>query len=264
MTELAYADHGSGDPVVFIAGFGVDGRSWQLYQTPAFLEAGYRAITFDNRGVGVTQDAGDFTAQTMVADTAQLISNLNVGPVRIVATSMGAYIAQELMLAHPELVSQAALLATRGRLDTTRQFFHEADGDLIQSMASLPRRYLAKIRLLENFSAKTMNDPELVGNWIDMFTMWPLQVTPGMLCQFDILPHTNRLSAYTGIKHQVLVIGFKEDTIAPPHLGAEVARAIPNGCYVEIADTGHLGFLEQPQLVNTAILAFFAEGPEAA
>jgi pimeloyl-ACP methyl ester carboxylesterase len=47
----------------------------------------------------------------------------------------------------------------------------------------------------------------------------------------------------------------------PPHLGAEVADALPNGRYLEIADTGHLGFLERPQAVNSAILDFFGTGP---
>ena len=35
--------------------------------------------------------------------------------------------------------------------------------------------------------------------------------------------------------------------------------ALPNGRYVEIADAGHLGFLERPNAVNSAILNFFAE-----
>ena len=92
---------------------------------PAFRAAGYRVITFDNRGVGATANADGFTAATMVADTAKLIERLDAAPVRLVAASMGSYIAQELMLAHPGLVSQAALMATRGRHDRTREFFRQ-------------------------------------------------------------------------------------------------------------------------------------------
>jgi pimeloyl-ACP methyl ester carboxylesterase len=44
----------------------------------------------------------------------------------------------------------------------------------------------------------------------------------------------------------------------PPHLGREVADAIPNGQYLQIPDTGHLGFIERPDAVNTAALQFFA------
>ena len=44
----------------------------------------------------------------------------------------------------------------------------------------------------------------------------------------------------------------------PPHLGREVADALPNGRYLEIPDAGHLGFIEKPQVVNAAALKFFA------
>ena len=127
--NLAYDDRGSGDSVLFIAGRGGAGRTWHLQQVPEFQRAGYRAITFDNRGVGETENASDFTTETMVADTAALIEKLDAAPVRIVAVSMGAFIAQELMLARPELVSQAVLMATRGRQDRARDFFRTADRD---------------------------------------------------------------------------------------------------------------------------------------
>ena len=128
--NLAYDDRGSGDSVLFIAGRGGAGRTWHLQQVPEFQRAGYRAITFDNRGVGETENASDFTTETMVADTAALIEKLDAAPVRIVAVSMGAFIAQELMLARPELVSQAVLMATRGRQDRARDFFRTADSGI--------------------------------------------------------------------------------------------------------------------------------------
>jgi pimeloyl-ACP methyl ester carboxylesterase len=56
--------------------------------------------------VGATANAEDFTVATMVADTAELIETLDKCPVRLVAVSMGSYIAQELMLARPELVAR--------------------------------------------------------------------------------------------------------------------------------------------------------------
>ncbi len=125
--NLAYDDRGRGDPVLFIAGRGGAGRTWHLHQVPEFQRAGYRCITFDNRGIGATENADGFTTETMVADTAALIEKLDVAPVRIVAVSMGAFIAQELMVARPELVSAAVLMATRGRHDRTRDFFRDAE-----------------------------------------------------------------------------------------------------------------------------------------
>jgi pimeloyl-ACP methyl ester carboxylesterase len=257
--NLAYDDRGSGDPVLFIAGRGGAGRTWQLYQVPDFLRAGYRAITFDNRGIGATEQAAGFGIEQMVADTAALIEMLDAAPVRIVAVSMGSYIAQELMLARPELVRSAVLMATRGRHDRARDFFRTAEGDLADSGVELPASYDAKLRLLESFSPATLNDDVAVRDWIDMFTMFPTKPTPGIRAQLDVGPQDNRLPAYRSITAPTLVIGFSDDIVLPPHLGREVADALPNGRYLEIPDTGHLGFIEKPQVVNAAALKFFGE-----
>jgi pimeloyl-ACP methyl ester carboxylesterase len=258
VTNLAYDDQGTGEPIVFIAGRGGLGRTWHLYQVPTFLKAGYRVITFDNRGVGATANADGFTTETMVADTAALIESLGVGPARIVAVSMGAFIAQELMVARPDLVSQAVLMATRGRLDRAREFFRTAEDEYAASGVQLPVAYDAKIRLLESFSPKTLSNDDAVAEWIGMFTVWPVQLTPGLVRQGEVSPQGSRLPAYQSITAPVLVIGFGDDVVTPPHLGREVADAIPNGQYVQVSDTGHLGFLERPEVVNATVLKFFA------
>jgi pimeloyl-ACP methyl ester carboxylesterase len=195
----------------------------------------------------------------MVADTAALIEGLNAAPARIVGMSMGAFIAQELMLARPELVSSAVLMGTRGRMDRARQFFRDAEAELSDTGVEMPAAYDAKIRLLENFSRKTLNDDTAVADWIAMFSTWPLKPTPGTRAQLDIAPYTSRLTAYRSITTPVLVIGFSDDVVTPPHMGREVADALPNGRYVEIPDAGHLGFFERPDAVNAAMLKFFAD-----
>jgi pimeloyl-ACP methyl ester carboxylesterase len=256
---LAFDDRGKGDPVLFIAGRGGPGRTWHLHQVPAFLKAGYRTITFDNRGVGATENADGFSTRTMVDDTATLIERVGVGAVRIVAVSMGAFIAQELMVARPDLVSSAVLMATRGRLDRTRELFRLAAAELADADVALPASYDAKVRLLESFSPKTLNDDAAVGQWIEMFTMWPSKATPGLRRQLDIGPESNRLPVYRSIAAPVLVIGFADDVVVPPHLSREVAQALPKGRYLEIPNAGHLGFIERPEPVNAAALQFFAD-----
>jgi pimeloyl-ACP methyl ester carboxylesterase len=260
VTNLAYDDRGSGEPVVFISGRGGAGRTWLPHQVPAFLTAGYRCITFDNRGIGATENAQGFTIQTMVADTAELIESLGVGPARVVGASMGAFIAQELMVARPELVTASVLMATRGRLDRARESFRDAEEELYASGVQLPPAYETKTRLLESFSRKTLNDDVAIADWIAMFNLWPVKSTPGLRCQLDVAPRTNRLPAYRGIAAPVLVIGFADDVVTPPYLGREVADAIPNGRYLQIPDAGHLGFFERPQAVNAAALQFFTSG----
>ncbi len=257
MTNLSYDDTGAGEPVLFIAGTGGAGRTWHIHQVPAFVRAGYRCITFDNRGVGATENADGFCTEQMVADTAEIIETVVGGPTRLVAMSMGAFIAQELMVTRPDLVGQAVLMGTRGRIDATRIAFRAADLELAQAGVDLPASYAAKVRVLENFSPRTINS-QAIDEWLQMFTAFPLRRTPGWRAQLAVAPRENRLPTYRSIASQVLVIGFADDVITPPALGKEVGEAIPHGRYVQIANTGHLGFLERYDAVNTTILDFFA------
>ena len=54
--ELYYEDHGTGQPVVLIHGYPLDGHSWEK-QSAALLDAGYRVITYDRRGFGRSEPA---------------------------------------------------------------------------------------------------------------------------------------------------------------------------------------------------------------
>lgn len=62
--------------MLFIAGTGGAGRTWHVHRVPAFLAAGYRCVTFDNRGIGATENADGFSTEQMVADTVELIETV--------------------------------------------------------------------------------------------------------------------------------------------------------------------------------------------
>ena len=87
--ELHYEDHGSGQPVVLIHGYPLDGSSWEK-QTAALLEAGYRVITYDRRGFGKSsQPTVGYDYDTFAADLKTLLDTLDLTEVVLVGFSMG-------------------------------------------------------------------------------------------------------------------------------------------------------------------------------
>lgn len=114
--ELAYTEHGEGEPLLLIMGLGADGAAWESHV--AAFQKGYRCISVDNRGVGASsKPAGPYSTGQMADDYAGLIQALDLGRVRVVGISMGGAIAQELALRHPELVERLVLVATWARTD---------------------------------------------------------------------------------------------------------------------------------------------------
>ena len=87
--EIYYEDHGSGQPVVLIHGYPLNGRSWER-QERALLAAGHRVISYDRRGFGLSsQPTAGYDYDTFAADLNSLLEHLALEDVVLVGFSMG-------------------------------------------------------------------------------------------------------------------------------------------------------------------------------
>jgi pimeloyl-ACP methyl ester carboxylesterase len=258
--RLRYEEHGGGEPVVLVSGAGTSGRSWLLHQVPALVEAGYRVLEYDSRGIPPSDEcAGGFTVHDLVADLAALVEHLGLAPVPMVGTSMGAYVVQELALVRPELVSRAVLMATRARPDVLRARLATAEVELAESGLVLPPAYRAAVRALQMLSPSTMDDEDAVQEWLALMELAPPD-GPGTRVQLALQPMPDRRSAYAGITVPCHVISFAHDLVTPPRYGAELAACVPGATFDHVEDAGHFGYLEQPDTVNQLIQKHLAGG----
>ncbi|MFJ3204374.1 alpha/beta fold hydrolase [Streptomyces sp. NPDC086989] len=87
--ELYYEDHGTGQPVVLIHGWPLNGASWEK-QTAALLAAGHRVITYDRRGFGRSdQPADGYDYDTFASDLNEVLTTLDLRDTVLVGFSMG-------------------------------------------------------------------------------------------------------------------------------------------------------------------------------
>jgi non-heme chloroperoxidase len=87
--ELYYEDHGTGQPVVLIHGYPMNGRSWEQ-QERALLAGGYRVIAYDRRGFGQSaKPAGGYDYDTLAADLRALLDRLDLADVVLGGCAMG-------------------------------------------------------------------------------------------------------------------------------------------------------------------------------
>lgn len=254
---VSYTDAGRGPLVVMVMGTGSPGRVWHAHQQPALIAAGFRVVTFDNRGVAPTSECADgFSLADMVADTAALIEHLG-GPALVVGTSLGARITQELTLARPDLVRGAVMLATYGRPTPMLEAFSAGERELYDKGIELPTEYYAAVTAHLNLSPHTLADDREARDWLDIIGFGGPQRSPGIRAQLDLHEREeNRLAAYRAITRPVLVVGFADDRTLPAFLSREVADAIPGARYAEIERTGHFGYLERPEAVNEVLIEF--------
>jgi non-heme chloroperoxidase len=87
--DLYYEDHGSGQPIVLIAGFPFGGSTWEKQLSP-LLAAGYRVITYDRRGFGnSSQPVIGYDYDTFASDLNSLMNELDLRKAILVGHSMG-------------------------------------------------------------------------------------------------------------------------------------------------------------------------------
>ena len=86
---LHYEDHGTGKPVVLIHGWPLNGASWEK-QESVLLDAGFRVITYDRRGFGLSsKPSTGYDYDTFVADLDKLMNTLDLHHAILVGFSMG-------------------------------------------------------------------------------------------------------------------------------------------------------------------------------
>ncbi|MBZ2196913.1 alpha/beta fold hydrolase [Occultella gossypii] len=87
--ELYYEDQGTGQPVVLIHGYPLNGHSWER-QTRDLLAAGHRVITYDRRGFGQSSKVSSgYNYDTFAADLNTVLDTLDLHDVVLVGFSMG-------------------------------------------------------------------------------------------------------------------------------------------------------------------------------
>jgi pimeloyl-ACP methyl ester carboxylesterase len=87
--DIYYEDYGSGQPIVLIHGWPLSGRAWEP-QVPALIGAGYRVITYDRRGFGLSSFPWEgYDYSSLATDLSELIRQLELKDAVIVGFSMG-------------------------------------------------------------------------------------------------------------------------------------------------------------------------------
>jgi non-heme chloroperoxidase len=87
--KIYYEDHGSGQPVVLIHGYPLNGNSWER-QERELLKAGYRVIRYDRRGFGrSSQPTVGYDYDTFAADLNALLEHLDLDDIVLAGFSMG-------------------------------------------------------------------------------------------------------------------------------------------------------------------------------
>jgi non-heme chloroperoxidase len=265
-TELYYEDHGSGQPVVLIHGYPLDGASWEK-QTTALLEAGYRVITYDRRGFGKSSKTTEgYDYDTFAADLNTLLTALDLSDTVLVGFSMGTgEVARYLGNYGSARVAKAAFL---GSLEPFLLKTDDNPGGVPQDVfdglkeAVTADRYAFFTEFFKNFynSDTFLGTSRLSQEAVN--ASWNTASNAG--AKASVAAQATWITDFRGdipkIDVPALILHGTADNILPiDSTGRLFAKALPEAEYVEIEGAPHGLLLTHAAEVNEALLGFLAK-----
>ena len=253
--DLFYEDTGGpGEPIVFSHGL--------LWNTALFapqvaaLKGRYRCVAYDHRGQGRSADAqgSEIGMDLLTDDVAALIAALKLEKVHFCGLSMGGFVGMRLAARSPHLVRSLILCETSADAEPAENVPKYRKLNFVARWLGL--RFVSAKVLPILFGQTSLTDPsraaekavwrkQLEGN---RRSIW--RAVNGVINRSAVIDELPRITAPT------LVIVGDEDVATVPAKAERIAKAIPNARLVLIAKAGHSSTVEQPQVVNAAMLDF--------
>jgi non-heme chloroperoxidase len=263
--DIYFEDHGSGQPIVLIHGYPLNGNSWER-QERDLLAHGYRVISYDRRGFGrSSQPTVGYDYDTFAADLNALIEHLDLNNMVLVGFSMGTgEVTRYLATYGSKRVSKAALLgAIPPFLLKTDDNPAGVDGKVFADIkaAIVDDRYAYFEEFLNNFY-----NVDVLGGTRISDRAWQ--------ASFNVAAGSSPFATYAcvdtwltdfradlpKIDVPVLVVHGTEDRILPFESTAARLPALVTECTLVSVEGGphNIGWTH-PDEVNAALLAFLGE-----
>ncbi|MGW0665355.1 alpha/beta fold hydrolase [Streptodolium elevatio] len=255
--ELAYRDEGAGHPVVLLHAGYLTHEMWDA-QVPA-LAADHRVIAPDARGHGDSANASKPFRQT--DDLAALLRHLDIGPAVLVGISMGAGIAVDTALEHPELAA-GVVISGAGTSEPeysdpwTLQIFTDqatamATGDVEGWLSAALRSALGPTREFADMDAELMcRIREMTVRTVSKHTMDEENVT---------VPVTDTWSRASRITVPILAIHGALDSPDLIGMAERLVDNAPHGRSATIDGVAHYPNMERPDEFNALVREFLRD-----
>jgi 3-oxoadipate enol-lactonase len=253
--RIHYADSGGDGPVVvFSHGFFMDHEMFAPQVEE--LRPGYRCLSVDARGFGLTEsDGAPFTYWDLADDLIAILDDLGVGSAVFVGLSQGGFTTQRVALARPQRVRGIVLI------DTDAEHYD----DEAKAMYRGIKDSLLTAGWTDEFAAAMAGmlfGPDYdSSSWVERWK----QIPPARIqAAFDNLIDREEIKSRLGeIRCPALVLHGELDTSIPLEHVKDLCSRLPgcDGVHV-VPGSGHTTPLENPSFVNEALRGFIVGLPE--
>jgi poly(3-hydroxyoctanoate) depolymerase len=252
---LRVSESGEGRPILLVMGIGGHLGMWRPLER-LLNEAGFRTITYDQPGTGLSTPYRVPRRMSGIASTAEaMLDALGYGAVDVLGVSFGGGVAQQLAHQAPERVRRLVLCATSAGMVSV-----PGHPRSLLALAT-PRRYRDPEYFRQIapkvFGGRARQQSELDEDSENRFLHAPSTIGYG----HQLLAATGWTSFHwlPGLRQPTLVMAGDDDPVVPVLNAHLLAWRIPQSEFHVIRGGGHLFLIDQPEDVAPRVTSFLCE-----
>lgn len=187
-----------------------------------------------------------------IAAMAARILRENVGDISVLGTSMGGYVALEVIRQSPDRVTALALVSTSARADSTEQIQARARQSALVEDGHFDA--LVDAAFPGVVAAGNESDEALLATWRSMTT--PVGAEAFLRQQQAVVQRADLRAILPSIACPTAIIHGAQDRLIPLNAAEEIAEALPAARFTVVEGAGHFLFHEQPAAARDAVSAW--------
>lgn len=209
------------------------------------LPDGMRYIRPDHRGQGGSPRGGaPLTMERLAKDVAALVDERACGPVHLVGSSMGAYVAIRVVLERPDLVASCCLLGCTADAEPDRERFDGLVDRLRRADADGLVDAIEHTMFGDDFLGRPLDDP-VRARWRGRFGQFDRTVADAAEAVFSRSGVRDRLGE---VRIPLLLIAGQQDHAKQP-TDMEPFAEVPGSSFIVLPSAGHSPVVEEPASV---------------
>lgn len=252
-TALHVCDSGVGEKcIVLLHGYLESSLVWDDFVPCLYKQV--RVVTLDLPGHGISVVTGEVHTMEYLADTvAEGLRSLGIARCTLVGHSMGGYVALAFCERHPDMLDGVVLLSSTPNADTAEKA--ENRRREITLVKAGKKDALARIAPEAGFAEQ--NRTRMKDCIEDLTEQVFITEDEGIVALLNGMAERkdrNEMLRTTSVP--VLFILGRKDPYIPPDDAEAMVAAHPRAQVVWLEESGHMGFLEEPEKTADAILGF--------
>lgn len=219
-----------------------------------------RVVTLDLPGHGISVVTGECHTMEYLADVvAEAMTTLGVERFTVVGHSMGGYVALALAERHAERLEGVVLLSSTPNPDTEEK--RENRRREIALVKSGKKEMLARVAPAAGFAES--NRKRLKDYIDDLAEQVHVTEDEGIVALLNgmIERKDQNQMLQTSIVRQLFILGRKDGYIVP-EVAEQMVANHPQAEVVWLDESGHMGFIEEPERTAEALLNFIGIAPQ--